>query len=41
VYFIPLADLVAILSKAEREGTLREKIRFLCRCPLLVVDEIG
>jgi DNA replication protein DnaC len=32
----PLADLVAILAKAEREGTLREKIRFL-----LVVDEIG
>jgi DNA replication protein DnaC len=30
VYFIPLADLVAILAKAEREGTLREKIRFLC-----------
>jgi DNA replication protein DnaC len=27
VYFIPLADLVAILAKAEREGTLREKIR--------------
>jgi DNA replication protein DnaC len=33
VYFIPLADLVAILAKAEREG--------LCRCSLLVVDEIG
>jgi DNA replication protein DnaC len=41
VYFIPLADLVAILAKAEREGVLREKIRFLCRCSLLVVDEIG
>ena len=41
VYFIPLADLVAILAKAEREGTLREKIRFLCRASLLVVDEIG
>jgi DNA replication protein DnaC len=41
VYFIPLADLVAILAKAEREGILREKIRFLCRCSLLVVDEIG
>jgi len=34
-------DLVAALAKAEREGTLREKIRFLCRCSLLVVDEIG
>lgn len=41
VYFIPLADLIASLTKAEREGTLREKIRFLCRSSLLVVDEIG
>jgi len=41
VYFIPLADLVAQLAKAEREGTLRERIRFLSRASLLVVDEIG
>lgn len=41
VYVIPLADLIAALAKAEREGTLREKIRFLCRASLLVVDEIG
>lgn len=41
VYFIPLADLIAALAKAEREGTLREKSRFLCRASLLVVDEIG
>ncbi|NWK94662.1 AAA family ATPase, partial [Sphingobium lactosutens] len=41
VYFIPLADLIASLAKAEREGTLRERIRFLCRSSLLVVDEIG
>ncbi|WP_397586927.1 ATP-binding protein [Sphingobium fuliginis] len=41
VYFIPLADLIAALAKAEREGTLRERIRFLCRSSLLVVDEIG
>jgi DNA replication protein DnaC len=34
VYFIPLA-------KAEREGTLREKIGFFCRPSLLIVDEIG
>jgi hypothetical protein len=37
----PLADLIAAPAKAEREGTLREKIRFLCRSSLLVVDEIG
>lgn len=41
VYFIPLADLIAALAKAERGGTLRERIRFLCRSSLLVVDEIG
>ena len=41
VYFIPLADLLGALSKAEREGTLREKIRFYCRPSLLIVDEIG
>jgi DNA replication protein DnaC len=41
VYFIALADLIGALSKAEREGTLRERIRFYCRPALLIVDEIG
>ena len=41
VYFSTLADLVGALAKAEREGTLREKIRFFCRFALLIVDEIG
>jgi DNA replication protein DnaC len=41
VYFSTLADLVGSLAKAEREGTLRERIRFLCRPQLLIVDEIG
>jgi len=41
VYVIPLADLIAALAKAERKGTLSEKIRFLCRASLLVLDEIG
>ena len=41
VYFATLADIVGSLAKAEREGTLRERIRFLCRPQLLVVDEIG
>jgi DNA replication protein DnaC len=41
VYFTTLADLVRVLAKAEREGSLREKIRFLCRFALLIVDEIG
>ena len=41
VYFLTLADLVGALAKAEREGTLRERIRFFCRPQLLIVDEIG
>lgn len=41
VHFLTLADLVGSLAKAEREGTLREKIRFYCRFALLIVDEIG
>ena len=41
VYFGTLADLIASLAKAEREGTLRERIRFLSAFALLIVDEIG
>lgn len=38
VYFVTLADLVAALAQAEREGRLRDKIRFFCRAALLIVD---
>src|SRR3954453_14347569 len=41
VYFSPLADIIDSLSKADREGRLRERIRFLCRSSLLIIDEIG
>jgi DNA replication protein DnaC len=41
VYFGSLADIIAALSKAERESLLREKIRYFCRFSLLIVDEIG
>jgi len=41
VYFSSLADIVAALAKAERDGVLRERIRFYCRFALLIVDEIG
>jgi DNA replication protein DnaC len=41
VYFSSLADIVAGLAKAERDGQLREKIRYYCRSALLIVDEIG
>lgn len=41
VYFGSLADIIATLARAEREGALREKIRYFCRFALLIVDEIG
>lgn len=41
VYFSTLAELVDSLAEAEREGNLRERLRFLCRPQLLIVDEIG
>ena len=41
VYFTTLADLIAALARAEREGRLTERIRFFCRSSLLVIDEIG
>jgi DNA replication protein DnaC len=41
VYFSTLADIVASLAQAEREGKLRERISYLRRPQLLVVDEIG
>jgi DNA replication protein DnaC len=41
VHFITLADLIDALARAEREGTLRQKIRFYRRFALLIVDEIG
>ncbi len=41
VYRCTLAELVEALGRAEREGRLSEKIRFLARPSLLIVDEIG
>lgn len=41
VYFGNLAEIVASLEKAEREGALQNRIRFLTRNALLIVDEIG
>jgi DNA replication protein DnaC len=40
-YFASLADIIDSLARAEREGRLRERIRYLCRPQLLIVDEIG
>jgi DNA replication protein DnaC len=41
VYFGTLAEIIASLEKAEREGSLPTRIRFLTRNALLIVDEIG
>jgi len=41
VYFATLAELVDSLRKAEREGKLRERVKFLSRYSVLIVDEIG
>jgi DNA replication protein DnaC len=41
VYFAPLADILDSLEKAQREGRLRERIRFFCRTSLMIIDEIG
>ena len=41
VYRTTLAELTGSLAKAERQGQLAEKIRFLARAALLIVDEIG
>jgi DNA replication protein DnaC len=41
VYFSPLADIIDSLAKADREGRLRDRIRYLCRTQLLIIDEIG
>src|ERR1700753_950444 len=41
VYFGSLAEIVASMAKAEREGNLTQRVRFLARNSLLIVDEIG
>jgi DNA replication protein DnaC len=41
VYFSPLADIIDGLARAERDGRLRERLRFLCRSSLLIIDKIG
>jgi DNA replication protein DnaC len=41
VYLATLAEIIASLLKAEREGTLASRIRFLTRNALLIIDEVG
>jgi len=35
-----LAEIIASLTKAEREGVLSQRIRFLIRASLLIIDEV-
>lgn len=41
VYFATLAEIIATLSKAEREGKLAQRIGYLIRSALLIIDEVG
>ena len=41
VYFATLAEIIATLSKAEREGKLVQRIGYLIRSALLIIDEVG
>ena len=41
VYMATLAELVDSMRRAEREGRLADRVRFLSRYSLLIVDEIG
>jgi len=41
VYMATLAEMVDSMRRAEREGRLSERVRFLARHSVLIVDEIG
>lgn len=41
VYLATLAEIITSLTKAEREGSLRQRIQFLTRAALLIIDEVG
>jgi DNA replication protein DnaC len=41
VYVATLAEIISSLLKAEREGALVRRIKFLTRTALLIIDEVG
>ena len=41
VYVATLAEIITSLLKAEREGTLVRRIKYLTRAALLIIDEVG
>ena len=40
-YFTSLADLIESLANAEREGHLMQRLRYVNRVSLLIIDEVG
>lgn len=41
VYFATLAEIITTLAKAEREGKLAQRISYMTRAALLIIDEVG
>ena len=41
VYFATLAEIIDTLAKAEREGKLKQRIAYIARPALLIIDEVG
>jgi len=41
VYVATLAEIISSLLKADREGALTRRIKFLTRTALLIIDEVG
>ena len=41
VYFATLAEIIDSLAKAEREGKLKQRIAYIARPALLIIDEVG
>lgn len=41
VRFYTAADLIEILRKCEKDGTLEEKLKEICKPKLLIIDELG
>lgn len=41
VYFATLAEIIDTLGQAEREGKLAQRIAFITRPALLIIDEVG
>ena len=41
VYFTTLTELITVLTKAQRAGSLTSRLRYINRVALLIIDEVG